>query len=253
MPFQYEGILKLREKLEMSRADLAKALQVRENTIYRWETGEATPSAVHLGALFDVALQRDADHPFYQAPGALDPTLIRVTSIFQVEHNLRPDRILVVSDTLRVPDKFGSEVTVENLKRGTQYLFIVPGKNAARIKEEFEPWINGVIERVCKSSPSAAESGRVVRFAELGDGWDFFPAIFYRYSSEEEPLAKRVVGLLGDEMCAPLSTGYVTLTQIAGKSLLKHVQGLVDAESQEFFKQFLHPAHFDESVAIRRR
>src|SRR5688572_8305371 len=107
MPFRPEGIIKFREKLNMSRSDLAGTLGVGENTVYRWENSNAAPGAEHVGALLDLAIEKGVAPDFYESKKHIDPALIRIDSLFEAEATLEPDRILVVADSLRVPDRFG--------------------------------------------------------------------------------------------------------------------------------------------------
>ena len=55
--FRRESITELRQRLGLSQARMAERLGVPKNTVSRWETGETTPDAQSLAAIYSLGME----------------------------------------------------------------------------------------------------------------------------------------------------------------------------------------------------
>ena len=55
--FRKESIAELRERLNLSQAAMAARIGVPKNTVSRWETGETTPDAQSLAAIYSLGME----------------------------------------------------------------------------------------------------------------------------------------------------------------------------------------------------
>ena len=63
--FRREGIAELRGRLGLTQAKMAEELGVPKNTVSRWETGETTPDADSLAAIYSLAKERGMEVNFF--------------------------------------------------------------------------------------------------------------------------------------------------------------------------------------------